>query len=417
VHDLVIRGARPWPSLELADLAVDGGSLSAVATLPPRSGREEWDVGGRIVLPLLVDPHHHLDKACLVGTLGGSRDLADARARFGRVRADLTPLDLRTRGGRVAGWASAHGVGALRTHADVDTTVGLKHVEAALALRTEYADKLLIQVVAFQPAGVRADDENAWRKLEEALELGCEAAGGTTGTRGSAAPAVMDRILKLAAAHRCRVDLHLDETLDPSVQNLAELARLTERYRLEGRVTASHCCSLSVAAPAVRADAIERTAGAGIHVIALPLSNLYLQGRDSGLRGVAPIAELLAAGVNVACGSDNVQDPFMPLGNADPLVAAQVLGLAAQIADSNLLLETVTWRAARAMGLEGTPDWCRPGAAASFAVVEGTAGDDPVASLAPRPLVVRNGIVVRRPGDDAALPRMQLHRHESGGPA
>ena len=41
----------------------------------------------------------------------------------------------------------------------------------------------------------------------------------------------------------------------------------------------------------------------------------------------------------------------MPMGNADPLLAAQVLGLATQLADTRYLLEAVTWRAARAMGL------------------------------------------------------------------
>lgn len=414
MHDLVIRAARPWPALALTDIAVDGDRITEVATAISSAGREEWHAGGRVLLPLLVDPHHHLDKACLAGTLGGSRDLADARARFGKVRANLTPADLHARGERVLHWAMAYGVGALRTHADVDGTVGLRHVEAALALKVEYADRLHLQVAAFQPAAVRLDDEASWKKLDEAASAGCEAIGGSTGTRGSEAPLFMDRFLRLAKRHHCLVDLHLDETLDPSVQNLAQLARLTEEHGLQGRVTASHCCSLGVASPAARADAITRAAAADIHVIALPLSNLYLLGRESGLRGVAPVAELLAGGVNVACGSDNVQDPFMPMGNADPLLAAQVLGLATQIADTRYLLEAVTWRAARAMGLDAEPEWCRASATASFALADCSAEDDPVACLAARPLVVRNGRVLRRPGESPVLPPLQYDRHEEG---
>jgi len=414
VHDLVIRGAYPW-GMEPGgpvDVAVDAGRISAVGPSLSESGREEWRAGGRLLLPSLVDPHHHLDKACLVGALGASRDLSDARARFARVRPRLTPADLRARGERVLRWAIAHAVGALRTHADVDNTVGLRHAEAALALKAQYADRLHLQVVAFLPAAVRLDDEDSWKKLDEAASAGCEAVGGSTGTRGKEAPLLMDRLLRLAKRHHCVVDLHLDETLDPSVQNLAELARLTEEHGLEGRVTASHCCSLAVASPAARAEAIKRAAAAGIHVIALPLSNLYLQGRDTGLRGIAPVAELLAGGVNVACGSDNVQDPFMPMGNADPLLAAQVLGLAAQLADTRYLLEAVTWRAARAMGLEAQPDWCRLAAPASFAIADCGPDDDPVACLAPRSLVLRNGRVVRRPEDEPVLPRLHFDRHE-----
>ena len=195
------------------------------------------------------------------------------------------------------------------------------------------------------------------------------------------------------------IDLHLDETLDPSVQNLAELSRLTIERGLQGRVAASHCCSLSVAPSAVRTDALERAATANIHVIALPLTNLYLQGRETGLRGLAPVAKFLAAGVNVACGSDNVQDPFLPAGNADPLLAAQVLGVAAHLADPDYLLEAVTLRAARAIGLPAETDWCRPTAPASFVVADCQPEDDPVACLAVRPLTVYKGHVVRRPGD------------------
>lgn len=413
MHELVIRGACPWgltPGVPV-DIAVDAGRISAVAAPIPVAGKEEWNVGGRLMLPALADPHHHLDKACLVGRLGASTDLADARARFGAVRPDLTAEDLRRRGERVIRWALAHGVSALRTHADADRTVGLKHVEAALALKEAFADRVRIQVVAFLPASAPVDDEESWRAVEQALRLGCDAVGGTTGNRGPDAPALMRRTMALAERAGCRVDLHLDETLDPAVQNLAELARLTLEHGMQGRVAASHCCSLSVAPAAARAEALALAAEARIHVIALPLTNLYLQGRDSGLRGLPPVAEMLAAGINVACGSDNVQDPFLPAGNADPLLAAQVLGVAAQLADPAFLLEAVSLRAAAAMGIPHNADWCRAGAEASFAIADCSPEDDPVACLAPRPLVVFNGRVVRRPGDRTHdLPPIEHHQ-------
>ncbi|MCC7484294.1 MAG: amidohydrolase family protein [Burkholderiales bacterium] len=403
MHELVIRNACPWGGglAGSVDVAVDGGHITAVAPALPGCGRQEWEAGGRLLLPALVDPHHHLDKACLARELGGASDLADARARFASLRPGLTRESHIERGSRVVEWAIRHGVSALRTHADVDRVVGLRHVEAALELKSNYAGRIAIQVVAFQPAGVPVDDEESWRRLAEALRIGCDAAGGTTGNRGGEAPRVMERVVRLAAGAQCMVDLHLDETLDPATQNLAELARLARRYGLEGRVAASHCCSLSVATAAQRAEAIGLAAEARIHVIALPLTNLYLQGRDSGLRGIAPVAELLAGGVNVACGSDNVQDPFLPAGNADPLLAAQLLGIAAQLPGPESLLEAVTWRAGRVLGLAAGRDWCHPAAPASFSVADCGPREDPVACLAPRPLCVYEGRVVRTPEECA----------------
>jgi cytosine deaminase len=410
VHDLVIRRARLWRHAGgLVDIAVDAGRVSAVACAIPDRGSREWSVGGRLLMPALADPHHHLDKAGLVAKLGASNDLADARARFATLRPHLTPEDLVDRGARIVRWAIRHGVSALRTHADTDRTVGLRHVEAALEVKRRFADALDLQVVAFQPASVALEDRESWENLEAALALGCDVLGGTTGTRGPRALELIERLLGLAAEKGAMVDLHLDETLDPAVQNLEGLARLTQRFGLHDRVAASHCCSLSIASASDRKRAIEAAAEARLHVIALPLTNLYLQGRDTGLRGVAPVAELLGGGVNVACGSDNVQDPFLPTGNADPLLAAQVLGLAAQIADPCYLLESVSSRALRAMGMESRGEWFAPGAPASFAVADCAAEDDPVACLAPRPLVVLKGRVVRAPGASACdLPPIEM---------
>ena len=68
-------------------------------------------------------------------------------------------------------------------------------------------------------------------------------------------------------------------------------------------------------------------AAAGVSVIALPQTNLYLQGRDltsSVPRGLTATRTLLAAGANVAAGGDNVRDavqrgrPGRPVGDRGP---------------------------------------------------------------------------------------------------
>ena len=53
------------------------------------------------------------------------------------------------------------------------------------------------------------------------------------------------------------------------------------------------------------------------------------------------------------------------------------------------------------MGIPGGTGWCAAGAPASFSVADCAATDDPVACLAPRPLVIFKGRVVRAPGESA----------------
>ena len=61
----------------------------------------------------------------------------------------------------------------------------------------------------------------------------------------------------------------------------------------------------------------------GIAVVALPSTNLWLlgkrQGRTPWRRPQAPIRQLQEAGVVVAVGGDNVQDPWFPAGDFDPV--------------------------------------------------------------------------------------------------
>jgi cytosine/creatinine deaminase len=97
----------------------------------------------------------------------------------------------------------------------------------------------------------------------------------------------------------------------------------------------------------------EHLAEARIAVIALPQTNLFLQGRDHQQampRAVTAVDALRRAGVTVAAGGDNLQDPFNPLGRGDPCETAGLM-----IATTHLLPDdawaAVSVQARRAIGL------------------------------------------------------------------
>ena len=99
-------------------------------------------------------------------------------------------------------------------------------------------------------------------------------------------------------------------------------------------VAASHCVSLAMQPLASQQAIAREVAEAGIAVIPLPQTNLFLQGRGhhQGMpRAVAPIKVLQDAGVLVAAGGDNVQDPFNPVGRSDPLETAALLIMTSHI--------------------------------------------------------------------------------------
>ena len=74
-------------------------------------------------------------------------------------------------------------------------------------------------------------------------------------------------------------------------------------------------------------DAADRTldlvAKAGLHVVSLPMCNLYLQDRHASRtprrRGITLVHEMRARGINVSFASDNTRDPFYAYGDLDML--------------------------------------------------------------------------------------------------
>ena len=76
------------------------------------------------------------------------------------------------------------------------------------------------------------------------------------------------------------MDLHTDETLNPRLLTLDTMADLVSRTGFPHQVTASHCVSLAVQDAKTQQQVAERWPRRGIAVVALPQTNLFLQGRD-----------------------------------------------------------------------------------------------------------------------------------------
>ena len=103
---------------------------------------------------------------------------------------------------------------------------------------------------------------------------------------------------------------------------------------LQGRVTLSHLCVLATLGTAAASALIEKLAHAGVTVVALPAANLFLQDRGERSpvrRGVTLVRELLAAGVPVRCGTDNIRDWFYPFGDGDMLETALFAAVAGHV--------------------------------------------------------------------------------------
>lgn len=399
--DLVLRRCRVEGRPGLADIAVSAGVIADVADRVGGEGKLELDADGRLVSCAFVQPHIHLDKVGTLPLVGRNRSgtLAEAIDILHRIKRASTPADIARRAGVVIRQAVLSGTTRIRTHVDVDTIGGLAPLRGVLQAAREHADLCDIQTVVFPQEGIIRDPGTA-ELMDAALREGGEVVGGMPHWERDDR-AARDHIgicLDLAQRYDTDVDMHIDETDDAGSMTLGMLVDATLDRGWQGRVTAGHCCAMAAWDDEYASEVISRAVTAGLRFVTNPATNLLLQGRLDGeprRRGVPRIKELLAAGLQVACGQDCVQDGFYPFGAADQLQVALILCHAAQLSDPAEIeasLTAIRAAAASVMGVRGYG--LEPGCAADLVVLD---SDDPHEALrlqAARVWVIRRGSIV-----------------------
>jgi cytosine deaminase len=310
IHPCGASGAAGLDAATDADSAASGSELPA----PPP-----------LAITPLVEPHAHLDKAytwAAYPNRGGGMDGAlAANLEEGAHRSVGQVLE---RGERALDRAWRYGLRALRSHVDSGGPAGAPSWRALLELRERWRGRVELQLVALVPLAFWSTAEGL--ALAERVAAAGGLLGGVLGppyppSGGEAED--LRALLRLADRLGCGVDLHVDEGAGQPGVGVALLTRLLEREGWRLPITCSHSSSLGLLAEGPRWRLAERMAAVGLAVVAVPTTNAWLLGRRHGLttpeRPLAPVRLLQQAGVAVALGADNVQDPWYPGGDFDPV--------------------------------------------------------------------------------------------------
>ena len=295
------------------------------------------DAEGRLAIPGFIEPHIHLDKVLINDSVRPNRSgtLREAIEIIWERKRNYTIDEIADRAGQVIKSAVANGITHLRTHVDVDTIGGLRPLKGVALARDRYKDFIDIQIVAFPQEGIlrnRGCEALMW----QAVEAGADLVGGMPFNENSFADSVrhIEIAFEIARKFNADIDMHVDETDDPSARTLEVLAEQTIKNGWQGRVTAGHTCALAAYPDDYAAIVMDKVARAGIHMISNPATNLMLQGRldrQPVRRGITRVRELIDRGVNVSFGQDCVCDTFYPFGKDDPLEIAFLMAHAAHM--------------------------------------------------------------------------------------
>ncbi len=387
--------------LALFDITLDG---ARIASVEPASGSliGARDCAGGIVVPAFVDMHTHLDKGHVwPRTPNPDGTFAGAMAATGRDRAAFWSADdVAARMDFALRAAYAHGTAAIRTHIDSIAPQDRISWPVFAEMRERWAGRMTLQGCSLNPIDLLPDDLGP--HFDHVTEHG--------GIVGAVMYTVAGREAKLRAlleeaeARGLDVDLHVDEALDPTRNDLALIAAEATRIGFSGTITCGHCCTLMTMDDGEADRTLDAVADAGLAIVSLPLCNLYLQDRVAGrtprIRGGTLVHEMAARGIPVAVASDNTRDPFYAYGDLDMAEvwreATRLLHLDHPVGEWPLAFSATP---AAIMGLPDR-DKVAPGAVADLTIFRARRWTELFARPQVDRTVIRNGAVLDTPLPD-----------------
>jgi cytosine deaminase len=411
--DLILRNVRLADSgaREPVDIGVADGKIVAIEN-DLAAEAETYDADGRLACAGLIETHIHLDKSRIIDRTPPEAGRGiNPMKQVAALKSGFTVEDVRARAERTLTECILHGATRMRTQVEVDPAIGLRGFEGVQSLIADYRWAIDIQICVFPQDGL-TNYPGTDELLVEALKRGARAVGGAPRYDTDHAGQIR-RIFELAREFDVDVDIHLDVGDTPEGMDIHLVCELTEQYRRGGRVAVGHMAKLSTMPPSEVAALARRLADTGVSVTVLPLTDLFVMGRDQDhnvRRGVADANFLLEHGVNCSLSTNNVLNPVTPYGDCSLIRMANLHANVLQIAHPARLREIfamLTERSARLLNL--TDYGIAVGNPADIVVIDAGSPDQAVAEIR-QPLAVfkRGRRTVKRDPAELVRPVSQI---------
>ena len=389
--DLILRNVRlaHRPEAGAVDIGVAGGKIVAIEKGLAEEA-EIYDASGRVACGGLIETHIHLDKSRIIDRAPPEtgRKISPMK-QVAALKSGFTVEDVRARAERTLTECILNGATRMRTQVEVDPAIGLRGFEGVQSLVAAYWWAIDIEICVFPQDGL-TNYPGTDELLVEALKRGARAVGGAPRYDTDHAGQIR-RIFELAREFDVDIDIHLDVGDTPEGMDIHLVCELTEQYRRGGRVAVGHMAKLSTMPPGEVAALARRLAETGVAVTVLPLTDLFVMGRDQDhnvRRGVANANFLVEHGVNCSLSTNNVLNPVTPYGDCSLIRMANLHANVLQISQPAQLREIfamLTERSARLLNL--TDYGIAVGNPADFVVIDAGSPEQAVAEIR-QPLAV-----------------------------
>jgi cytosine deaminase len=355
--DILIKRARLRGRPEsLLDIGIAEGRIVSLEENLIGDTAASIDSEGNLVTESFVNPHLHL---CKVYTREMMDDEALTDYHAEGMGKAMTTIELAARikekydeawiirnVRKAVAQAAIYGNTHIRALADVDGKARLEGVKALIRAREEFKGIVEIQVCAFAQDGwVR--EPGVDKLMRQAMELGSDVVAGIPWIEYTETDVRqhIKEIFDLAQEFNKDVSMLVDDAGDPGLRSLEAMAVEAIRRGWQGRALAHHARAMALYPQPYFQKIAALLKQAKMAVVSDPHTGPLH----------ARVKELLAEGVTVCLGQDDVSDAYYPFGRNNMLevafLAAHLLWMTTN-RELETLYDMITLNAAQAMNVK-----------------------------------------------------------------
>ncbi|MCX6779991.1 MAG: amidohydrolase family protein [Candidatus Magasanikbacteria bacterium] len=265
--------------------------------------------------------HAHIDKAFYITKPGLKLSMVDMETKWhmsDKIKKNSSQAEIADRIRCGLDILVDQGVKATVSFMDAYDAVGHKSIDAAVQVNKEYKNKIKFLTIT-QPLGGLNDPKA--RALYEEITAKADIAGGLPSKDRPNDNKNFDHLFSIAKNLDKPIHVHIDQENNPRERDTEKLIKYTIKHGYQGRVVAIHAISPSAHPKKYREKIYKQLAAADISVVVCPSAALSMRALDQYQapvhNSIANVPEMLAAGVTVGLGSDNIADFYQPFVDGD----------------------------------------------------------------------------------------------------
>lgn len=307
-----------------------------------------------VATPLgIVNSHTHADRAFTLNkdnyNLTGQA-LQDKWRIAQEIQKNRSSEDIFKSISKVCEVMIVQGVEKICSFIDVDPVVGEKSMIAARRAKEEYKGSLDIILANQVLSGVI--DSEAYQLFRAGAEF-CDIVGGLPEKDKGREEQHIDIVLGTAKELGKMAHVHIDQGA-PGERGLELLAKKTIEHGMQGRVVGIHSISIASHPIEYREYVYRLVKAADMKIISCPLAWIDRKRNEITAplhNSITPADEMINFGIEVAIGTDNIRDIYLPFGNGSIREEIETLCRVCRIFDPKDIVPILTVNGQKALGI------------------------------------------------------------------